>query len=195
MTDHITNAYTMGLMTRMSRVMVKPDTHLSRKIAYKGKRLTVFRDKVKLGNGRKTIREVVDGGKGAAMVAFNKERTHVTLIKQYRHAINDVIYELPAGQVENGEAPYLTATRELKEETGFIANARSIAYIGSCYTSPGFVNEIIYTYKCTVKSKTLKQILDDEESIEVEWVPIEAIKDLTLMDAKTIVGLQLAGIL
>ena len=66
----------------------------------------------------------------------------ILLIRQYRYAAEDYIYEIPAGRLEPGEAPDECARRELLEETGCTADDWSIAL--NVYTTPGFTDERIH---------------------------------------------------
>ncbi|MCG4723050.1 NUDIX hydrolase, partial [Alistipes putredinis] len=68
----------------------------------------------------------------------------VLLVRQFRKAIEKVLWEIPAGKLEQGESPKDCAIRELKEETGYSAN--NMKLIHKFYTSSGFSNQKIYVY-------------------------------------------------
>ena len=124
--------------------------------------------------GRFTVREdVLKGQKGEYQYSYIKIKSGVVVlpiyngkivtIRQYRHAFEDFLYELPAGVIDNGETPEETAIRELYEETGFKDSAD---YLGSFYPSPGSTDEVIYLYsaKCTERQE---QQLEYSEQIDV----------------------------
>ncbi len=84
------------------------------------------------------------------------------LIKQYRHAIRSYIYEIPGGSIEQGETPYITALRELQEETGY--EAVTMKQLGVFYPVPGSISEKCYLFlaKCqkgrAAKTEPLERI-------------------------------------
>ena len=97
-----------------------------RQYIYRGKILNLRKDDV-VADGRPTTREVVEHRGGCAVLCV--ERGSVLLVKQYRYAYGEVLTELPAGKVEEGEDPAVTAARELSEETGYSVGALSLAYL------------------------------------------------------------------
>ena len=158
---------------------------------YEGKILALKVDTVELANKKYSKREIVLHDPAVVIVAATEE-DEIILIKQYRKAIDDSIYELPAGLIEYGENPKDAALRELEEETGF--RAYSIEYLSEFYTSPGFCNEKIHAFL----AKDLKQVgqnLDEDENIEYSKVKldqaIKMIKFGDIVDAKTISGILL----
>ena len=76
----------------------------------------------------------------AAVVPFVSEH-QVLLVRQYRHPVRSELWEIPAGKLESGEKPLTCAQRELREETGFVADHWIEA--GAFFTSPGFSDERI----------------------------------------------------
>ena len=118
--------------------------------------------------------DVLSGPKGEYPYSYMKIKKGVTVlpfyngkivaIRQYRHAFGDYLYELPAGVIDEGEAPEKTALRELYEETGF--KAEKAEPLGSFYPSPGATDEEIHLFcaDCTERSG---QNLEKSEQIEV----------------------------
>ena len=84
---------------------------------YRGRILRVREDKVSLPNGKTGTREVVEHPGGVGILALDDDGCAV-LVRQYRYAFSRVLTEIPAGKREKGEAPFVTAQRELKEEIG-----------------------------------------------------------------------------
>jgi ADP-ribose pyrophosphatase len=163
---------------------------LSVKNIYKGKVVTLNLETVTLPNGATVELEVVRHPGAAAIVPMKDERT-VVLIRQFRLAAGGFIYEIPAGKLRPGEDPRLCAERELEEEIGY--RAGRIERLETFFTAPGFTDEIMHLFFATGLTKT-KQNLDHDEVLEVIEIPIETaifqIRDGTIQDAKTIVGLQ-----
>ena len=160
---------------------------------FTGKFLTVDIDTVTLPNGVIVDLEIVRHPGAAAVVPLKDDGT-VVLIKQFRHAADGFIYEIPAGKLHRGEDPMHCAARELEEEIGYIAGR--LERLTSILTAPGFTDEVIHIYKAT-GMRAGRQQLDRDEVLEVLEIPLEeAIKMVTagtIRDAKTIVGLTLIG--
>lgn len=159
---------------------------------YKGKILSLRVDKVLLPNGEEAYRETIEHGGVVAIVPFVSE-SKIVLIKQYRHAIEEDILEIPAGLLECGEDIYKCAARELTEETGF--KAAKLEKLMEYYPAPEFSNQLTYIFKAT----SLKEVgakLDEDEFLEVITMDLdEAIKlvgEGRIRDSKTIIGLLLA---
>lgn len=128
--------------------------------------------------------------KDAVVILPVTEQGKVVLVRQIRPAVDEVLLELPAGGIENGEDPLKAAHRELAEETGYAA--RSLELTWQFYPSPGVSNEKMYLYHAVVNEKA-DQFLDDGEDIAVEEYTPEEAWNLVLTgeirDAKTILGL------
>lgn len=160
--------------------------------AYEGKILSLRVDNVLLPNGEEAHREIVEHGGVVAIVPFVNEG-RIVLIRQYRHAIEEEILEIPAGLLEPGEDIYECAARELTEETGF--KAAKLEKLVEYYPAPEFSNQMTYIFKATC----LEQVgakLDEDEFLEVVTMDLsEAIKLITdgrIRDSKTIIGLLFA---
>ena len=106
---------------------------------YRGRILRVREDRVRLPNGKEGVREVVEHPGGVGILALDGD--DVLLVKQYRYAFSRVLTEIPAGKREPGEAPFVTAQRELKEEIG--AAAEAWTDLGALIASPGCYGETL----------------------------------------------------
>lgn len=114
---------------------------LRTEIIYKGKKVLLQRDEVELESGRKTQREFVIHPGSAAIIPM-LPNGRIILIKQYRYAVKNTLYEIPAGTIEAGETPVQCAHRELKEEIGYSA--------GSLKNSSIFIpRQVSATNSCT----------------------------------------------
>lgn len=145
-------------------------------------------DIVKLQNGNKVYREVVEHPGGVTIIPVDDEG-YVYCVRQYRYPFQIHLLEVPAGKLEKGEDPLEAAKRELSEETGITAN--KYINLGEIYTSPGFCTEILYIYLasdlCFGKSHP-----DEDEFLDVEKIHInklyEEVMKNKIVDCKTIVA-------
>ena len=112
--------------------------------------------------------------------------------RQRRYAVNDTLWELPAGTLDKGEDPMNCAGRELLEETGYLAG-RMIP-LGHFYTSPGVLSERMYAY-AAVELEPGEQALEEGEDIELSPVEYDAAIEMCgtneIKDGKTIATLLL----
>ena len=180
-------------VTKLSDDQLREKTINSTRV-YNGNIIHVKLETVVLPNGRQALREIVDHKGAVAIVPITNEG-NIVLVRQYRQAARKIMIEIPAGKLSSKEDPDDCAKRELLEETGFIT--REIYKVSSFFTTPGFSNEIIHIY--IAKGLTMeKQQPDEDEFLDVKiYTPEEIralIKDNTICDGKTILGLALAGI-
>lgn len=160
------------------------------KTIFKGKVVTLNLETVTLPNGATVELEVVRHPGAAAIVPMKDEQT-VILIRQFRLAAGGFIYEIPAGKLFPGEDPQLCAERELEEEIGY--RAATVERLETFLTAPGFTDEVMHLFKASNLTKTAQK-LDHDEILEVVEMSLEKalahVRDGTIRDAKTIVGLQ-----
>ena len=156
------------------------------RILHQGNLISVHSERVELTNGGHTYFDIVKHPGGSVIAAID-DQNNLCLLKQWRHAVQQFIWEFPAGCLEVTEPPLETAIRELEEETGIIAKQwRDLGYV---VPSPGFCNEKLYFFEARDLSKgTLK--LDEAEQLEAHWLPLEKIKDMArageIIDAKSL---------
>jgi ADP-ribose pyrophosphatase len=153
---------------------------------FRGRRLWIEKRAIRFPNNIEKERVIVHPSNAVAILPLNDEKCK--LLKQYRYAIDQYIYEAPAGTMEAGEDPLKTAHRELIEETGF--SAGTIIQKGFIYTTPGYTDEKIYLFEARDLLPSREYEKDDDEIIDVVDI---ATKDLaamihegTIVDAKTI---------
>jgi len=143
------------------------------------------------GGGRRKV-EVIEHAGGVCIIALPTPR-EIVLVKQYRHAVDAELWEVPAGMIERGEPPIETARRELIEETGYRAD--SLRFLWSIFTTPGFCNERIHFFAAEGLTAGDARPEDDEEfelrtwSLDDAWALVERDE---LRDAKTQVALAWA---
>ena len=127
---------------------------------------------------------------GAAVVLPVLDDGAIVLIRNYRFAVDEHLYELPAGMLEPPEDPAECAARELIEETGY--RAGRIEKLGEFYTGPGTTDENMHAFLATDLTDG-QQDLEVYEEIHVEVFPAarvrEMVADGTIHDGKTIAAL------
>lgn len=161
---------------------------LKRTSAFQGVRFSV--DTVLFpGEGEVRRRDVVIHPGAVVILPLLDADTYI-LIRNYRFAVEETLWELPAGTLEPGEPPEQTAARELIEETGY--RARVLTHLTSFYSSPGICNEILHVYLAT-DLEYVGQRLEEGEEITVEKLDRDRVWELmrsgVLRDAKSIASI------
>ena len=156
---------------------------------FNGRLLHVFKDQVRLPDGRTSTREYIKHP-GASAVVPVFTNGDIMLVKQFRYPLQKVFYEVPAGKIDSGEDPQKTAAREVKEETGLLyENAH---YLAPFHPSIGYTDEVIHIY-CAWNITETERRVDDDEFLLAEKVPfkkaIQMIYDGQITDGKTMVSL------
>lgn len=162
---------------------------LDSKEIYSGKVIRVTLDTALLENGKTSLREVVHHHGGACVLAVTDDE-QIYMVRQFRYAFGEELYELPAGKLEAGEDPFEAAKRELGEECG--VSAADFTPLGVLYPTVGYDTEKIYTWLARGLT-SINQHLDDDEFLDVEKIPFEKalamVMDNTIKDSKTIAGI------
>ncbi len=116
-------------------------TIISSEVAYEGPLFRVLHDKLVEPGGRQNERDVIRHNGSVVILAIDdsksKKNPWIVIERQYRHAANQYLWELPAGKLEAGEEPLAGAKRELAEETGY--KAKKWRPLVEYYASPGFL--------------------------------------------------------
>lgn len=162
------------------------EKQLSAEYIYKGKIINVRRDTAELPNGATAFREVVEHPGGVTVAALT-DRDELLFVRQFRYPYGEVILEIPAGKRDSrDEAPIECGRRELREETGAVAE--NFFSLGELYPTPGYCGEVIYMFGATGLSFGDCDP-DEDEFLEVERIPLEKAVEMVLSgeikDAKT----------
>jgi ADP-ribose pyrophosphatase len=156
---------------------------------FKGRIIRFTVETVELPNGAEAELEIVHHPGGAAVVALDAEQ-RVCLLRQYRHAAGGWLWELPAGKLDPGEAPLVTAQRELEEEAGM--RASQWRELGRIVSSPGVFTEVIHLFLADHLS-AVPAAVEAHEVIEVHWrswhEALRMAETGEIEDAKSIAGL------
>ena len=157
---------------------------------YSGRIIRVHLDDVVLENGSETKREVVDHP-GGVSVAVLTENNELILVRQFRYPSKQVLLELPAGKLEQGEDPFEAVKREQREETGTVGE--HYISLGNVYPTPGYCGEIIRLWACRASGSTGELQLDEDEFLATERLPLDKAVEMVLNnetpDAKTQIGI------
>jgi ADP-ribose pyrophosphatase len=134
-------------------------------------------------------REIVERADSVAVVAVDADGS-VVLVRQFREAARRALFELPAGTVDEGEAPLATARRELAEETGLRGGRWRAGPV--VFATPGFCRERLHLFLADDLEAGEPEPAGDEELEIVRWTASEVASRLDeVEDAKTLAGLLL----
>ncbi|MCD6303529.1 MAG: NUDIX hydrolase [Planctomycetes bacterium] len=160
-------------------------------LIYRGRIAEVHKVGVPMPDGRVVRRDLIRYP-GAAVILPVLSDASIVMIRNYRFAVDERLYELPAGMVDPGELPAEAAARELAEETGY--RAGRIEPLGWFYTGPGTCDERMHAYLATDLAAG-PQELEHYEQIDVEIIPQRQVRRMVLdgriHDGKTIAALGL----
>ncbi len=169
--------------------MVKPEKKLVTQKIYRGRAVNIRVDTIEKADGRKTTREVVEHSDCIAVVALD-EQGNVLLVRQFRHAVDRFLLEIPAGGIDPGEEPADSVRRELQEEIGYFP--RKIDKLGGFYATPGYGTEYLHCFVAT-DLVPARLMAEDTEDIELVRVSPDEIPRLIasgeICDAKSIAAL------
>ncbi|MEE1198165.1 MAG: NUDIX hydrolase [Acutalibacteraceae bacterium] len=162
------------------------EKQLAKKYVYNGKIINLRVDDALLPNGKTALREVVEHPGGVCVAALT-DQDEILLVKQFRYPYMEEILEIPAGKRDKrDEAPLECGKRELREETGAVAD--EFVFLGELYPTPGYCDEVIYIY--AAKNLTFGETdPDDDEFLDVIKMPfneaLERVLSGEIKDAKT----------
>jgi ADP-ribose pyrophosphatase len=165
---------------------------ISSREVYNGPAFRVTADEVLEPSGVRTRRDIVRHSGSVVILAVDESGAEPSILleRQYRHAARQLLWELPAGRIDEGENDLVAAKRELLEETGYTASKWKC--ILRFYASPGFLAETMNLYYAR-GLRPGKAQPEDDEVIHVRFVPLSAAVRMvmrgTIKDAKTISGI------
>jgi ADP-ribose pyrophosphatase len=164
---------------------------ISRERVFEGKVFSVDRERVKLPHGPTVSVEVVRHSRSVVILPV-PEPGHIVLIRQYRHAVNQWLWEVPAGSVDAGEEPEAAAVRECHEEIGQVPD--TVVRLGALYPTPGYCDEEMVFFRVSGLAEPAEAAtVDEDEDIEARTFTIREARDMVrrgeIVDMKTVVGL------
>ncbi|MGE0798743.1 MAG: NUDIX domain-containing protein [Lautropia sp.] len=161
------------------------ETTVESATVFQGRMLTVKRDIARLPDGSTASREFVVHPGASAMVPIAADE-RILVERQFRYAMGEIYFEIPAGKLDPGETPLATAKRELVEETGY--RAARWAHLTRIHPAIGFSTELLDIFL----ARDLEQVsrsLDEEEFLEIDWVTlgwlVDRLRAHQLPDVKT----------
>ena len=171
---------------------------VSTRRVYTGRVINLDVDTVRFPNGSVGELEMIRHPGASAVVPFlsdpGGEDPELLLIRQYRYAAEQYLYEIPAGRLDAGEEPATCARRELREETG--CEAASVEHLFTMYTTPGFTDEKIHVFMAVGLTRG-EDSREADEFIEVETMRLSRALSLVergeIQDAKTALGVLYAA--
>jgi len=171
--------------------MITIEKTLSSERIYEGAILNLRKDEVTVKDGRTSYREIVEHNGGVIILGVTDEGK-IPMIRQFRKAAEQIMFELPAGKLEKGEDPMEAAAREFKEETGYTAG--DIRHVASFFPTVGYSEEVLHVY--FAENLTAGDTdFDENESIDIqEYMPdtlYGLIDSGEINDGKTLIALLL----
>jgi len=171
-------------------------TRLSSTESFKGRIFSVTVDRVTMPNGRTVALDMVRHP-GSVVLIPMQDDGHVVLIRQYRYALDRWIWELPAGSLDEGEAPADAAARECEEEIGLVPGR--VEFVGAWYPTPGFCTEVMNYYRVSdLRERGADEPPahnDEDEDIRVHVFTLDEARAMVrrgdIVDLKTAWGLTL----
>lgn len=166
-------------------------TLLATKRIYSGRIVSLDVDTVQFPNGNVGELEMLRHPGASAVLPFldpvDDPDPRVLLIRQYRHATGDFLWEIPAGRRDGDEAPETTARRELQEETGYTAS--HVERLTSIWTTPGFTDEVIHLFLASGLTQGASA-LEADEVLDLHPTPwskvLEMVHNGTITDTKSL---------
>lgn len=167
-------------------------TEIASTTVFEGRVFTVTKDRVRMPHGVEATLDVVRH-RGSVVLIPMPDDSSVILVRQYRHAIGQHVWELPAGSLDPGEEPDVAALRECHEEIGLLATTAE--RLASLYPSPGYTTEVMHFYRLTgLHDPGHEAEQDEDEHLEPRRFTIEqlrsAVADGSITDMKTVAALQ-----
>lgn len=166
------------------------------RVVYTGPLFRVLQDKIVEPDGSRNERDVIRHNGSVVILAVDhsksKKNPWIVVERQYRHAANQYLWELPAGKLEPGEQPLAGAQRELSEETGY--SARKWKPLVEYFASPGFLGESMKVFLAEGLHAGDTHP-DQDERIELRLVKLSEVLKMiekgAILDGKTLTSVLL----
>jgi ADP-ribose pyrophosphatase len=168
---------------------------LASKVAYDGPLFRVLTEEIEEPTGKKVRRDVIRHNGSAVILAIDDSKSRknplVLIERQFRHAAQQYMYEVPAGKMEEGEDHLEGAKRELLEETGY--RAKKWTKLVRYFASPGFLGEWMQVFLAEGLTPGKAQP-EEDETFELQFVPLSELLKLIaagkILDGKTLISVM-----
>jgi ADP-ribose pyrophosphatase len=162
-------------------------------VQFTGRIFNVHVDRARLPDGREVTLEVVRHPPSVVLIPM-PEPDRVVLVRQYRYAIDRMVWELPAGSLDPGETPEQAARRECHEEVGKVP--RRLERLGSLFPTPGYCDEEMIFFRIDgLDEPDSAAHLDEDEVLEPRAFTVSEVRRMIeegeIVDMKTVAGLHL----
>lgn len=144
---------------------------LESKVVFNG-HIKVKQDRLQLPNGRLMTYDYIDTIRAVLILPILEDS--ILMLKQYRHPLKRVVFDLPAGGIRPNESTLAAAQRELQEETGF--STQDFHYLGRFNHIPGCLDSVVHTFAAN-NLHAGQANLDPTEFVEPVRVPIVEFED------------------
>ncbi len=182
--------------TAKAGAAIEHATVLSSEVVYQGPLFRVLHDKLIEPGGRENERDVIRHNGSVVILAIDNSKSKrnpwIVMERQFRHAANQFLWELPAGKIDAGEEPLAGAKRELAEETGY--RAKKWRPLVEYYASPGFLGEAMKVFVAEgLEAGDARP--EEDEDIELRLVKLSDVLKMiekgAIQDGKTLTSVLL----
>ena len=171
-------------------VKTSSEVRLSGRTLFRGRILTLEEDNVLLPNGGQSTREVVRSSDSVSC-CIKDGKGGYCLVRQYRYPAGKLLWEIPAGRIESGEAPEDAALREAAEETSL--SCRIVKRMFGFYLAAGFATEYMHMFLMEATGPS-DAVPDDDELIDSRFFTADELAQMMaegqVEDSKTLIFLN-----
>jgi ADP-ribose pyrophosphatase len=187
------NPHAIPVLKKLKVDPGKPGKVLSSRVSYEGPLFRVLTDELREPTGKKVTRDIIRHNGSVVVLALEKSKSKkdplVLIERQFRHAAQQYLYEVPAGTIDPGEDHLEAAKRELLEETGY--QARKWTELLQYFASPGFLGEWMQVFLAEDLTPGPASP-EEDESLELQFIPLSELLRLIgagkIRDGKTIIS-------
>lgn len=187
------NPHAIPVLKKLKVDPGKPGKVLSSRVSYEGPLFRVVTDELREPTGKKVTRDIIRHNGSVVILALEKSKSKkdplVLIERQFRHAAQQYLYEVPAGTIDPGEDHLEAAKRELLEETGY--QARKWTNLLQYFASPGFLGEWMQVFLAEDLTPGPASP-EEDESLELQFIPLSELLRLIgagkIRDGKTIIS-------
>jgi nudix-type nucleoside diphosphatase (YffH/AdpP family) len=187
------NPHAIPVLKKLKVDPGKPGKVLSSRVSYEGPLFRVLTDELREPTGKKVTRDIIRHNGSVVVLALEKSKSKkdplVLIERQFRHAAQQYLYEVPAGTIDPGEDHLEAAKRELLEETGY--QARKWTNLLQYFASPGFLGEWMQVFLAEDLTPGPASP-EEDESLELQFIPLSELLRLIgagkIRDGKTIIS-------